>query len=309
MDIKDLRCFCVTAELEHVTRAAASLNIAQPYLSRIIHSIEDEVGAKLFEQTGRNIHLTYSGEVFYKNAKKVLSSMDALYSEMDYLYSNRENSVTLLVNSDTFITRLVQEFHKLNPPYALSIQQATLEGMEEALVNGSAQFALSSPPMLGYNTSNNIETQTVLGLKGYIVVPDNHPFSGRDKVSIDDLRNERIVTMPKDNAMRVRLQPIFDEYSYLPQIVLETNNLNIISNAVKGGFGIAFVTELMAKDYGFAKENILNIDIPDVMGYYGLSYNRLSHDRRNIQHFMQFLQSFFSNLRSELDRDSPLEKI
>lgn len=308
MEIKDLRCFCVTAEMEHVTKAAASLNIAQPYLSRIIHGIENEVGGKLFEQTGRNIRLTYSGEVFYKHAKKVLSSMDALYSEMDYLYSSRENSITLLVNSDTYIMRLIREFNKQQPNYALSVQYATLEGMEEALISGQAQFALSSPPLWSHDTSN-IETHMVLGLKGCLIVPDGHRFEGRDNVSIDDIRNERVVTMPKGNAMRNRLQLIFDEYAYYPQIVLETNNLNVINDAVHSGFGIAFTTELMAMDFEIPRKNVINVDIPDVIGYYGLSCNRLSYEHRNVQHFMEFMLSFFENLKEELDRDSPFGKI
>lgn len=72
MDIRDLRYFCLTAELEHVSKAAEKLGIAQPYLTKIIGQIEDEFGAELFDKVGRKIKLNNDGEVFYQNAKKSL---------------------------------------------------------------------------------------------------------------------------------------------------------------------------------------------------------------------------------------------
>lgn len=53
--------FQKVAELEHLTKAAEALHIAQPALSRTIRSMEEELDVSLFTHQGRNIHLTRDG--------------------------------------------------------------------------------------------------------------------------------------------------------------------------------------------------------------------------------------------------------
>ena len=49
MDIRDLRFFCLTAEMEHVTKAAEKLGVSQPFLTRVISNLEKEIGLSLFD--------------------------------------------------------------------------------------------------------------------------------------------------------------------------------------------------------------------------------------------------------------------
>lgn len=304
MEIRDLRYFCTVAEMEHITKASASLNITQPYLTKVIHRLEEDVGGELFEPAGRRIKLTYAGEVFYKYARRVLAAVDNLYSEMDYIFDRHAQTVSVLVNTDSLSTRLIQEFNRTDPDYALSVQFATLQEMEEALLNGSAQFAISSPPIK--SCESDIDTRQIMSVSGCILLPPGHRYTGRDKVTIDEIREERIVTMPKGAAMRNRLQPALDDYSYHPKIVLETNNLSIIAKAVQNNLGIAFITELMAIDFGTPRDSIVGIDIPDVVAHFGLSWNRLTVENRSCKHFLNFVQGFFADLEAVIERESPL---
>ena len=84
MDIRDLRFFCMTAELEHISKAAERLCVTQPYLTRVIGQIEAEFGTTLFDRVGRTIVLNSYGRVLYQQSKKVLSDMENLYTEMDF---------------------------------------------------------------------------------------------------------------------------------------------------------------------------------------------------------------------------------
>jgi len=85
MEIRDLQYFCMTAELEHVTKAADKLGVAQPFLTKVIGQLEKEIGVPLFDNVGRKIKLNEYGEVFYFHAKKILTELDNLRNNMDEL--------------------------------------------------------------------------------------------------------------------------------------------------------------------------------------------------------------------------------
>lgn len=305
MELKDLRYFCTTAELEHVTRAAEKLNIAQPYLTRVIHQIEAEVGGELFDKTGRRIKLNPNGKVFYRHAKKILVGMDLLHDEMDYLFDRKEQTITLVSNIESFSTHLIHAFNEISPDYSLSILLVKTNEILDALISGEAQFALSSPPMPTDGISDIVETINIFSALGCIILPTGHPLLGKKSVTIDDLRNEKLITMPRGSGMRNRLQPIFDEYHYYPKILCESDNLNVITQAVQSGMGYAFVTEVIMMEYPELWDNVVRIEIPDVIGHYGLSYNKHAIDGRNAAHFKSFITDFFGKLSEKAINSRP----
>jgi len=75
MELRHLRYFARAAELLHFTHAAESLYISQPALSAHIHQLEEEVGAALFDRTGRKIVLTDAGQIFYDHARLALDKL------------------------------------------------------------------------------------------------------------------------------------------------------------------------------------------------------------------------------------------
>ena len=82
MELRHLRYFVAVADERNFTRAAETLNIAQPRLSRQIRQLEDEVGAALFDRETRPIRLTDAGRLLYGHASQILASMDQLQAIM-----------------------------------------------------------------------------------------------------------------------------------------------------------------------------------------------------------------------------------
>jgi DNA-binding transcriptional LysR family regulator len=69
MTFEQLRVFVAVAERQHVTRAAATLNLAQSVASAAIASLEAQHGAALFHRVGRGIELTEAGALFLLRAR------------------------------------------------------------------------------------------------------------------------------------------------------------------------------------------------------------------------------------------------
>jgi DNA-binding transcriptional LysR family regulator len=77
MTLEQLRIFVAVAELEHVTQAARTLNVAQSAASHAIATLEARHDTKLFNRIGRRIELTGAGQIFLAEARAVLARAEA----------------------------------------------------------------------------------------------------------------------------------------------------------------------------------------------------------------------------------------
>lgn len=82
MSLSQIEYFVAVAEHGNVGRAAASLRIAQPAVSRQIRRLEDELGADLFVRTPRGMLLSNAGERFLRRARVIIREVRDAASEL-----------------------------------------------------------------------------------------------------------------------------------------------------------------------------------------------------------------------------------
>jgi len=76
--IDDLRTFCMAAELGSLGRAAVSLHVSQPALSRRLAHLEAAAGTRLLERSPRGVKLTPAGRRLYEEARRLLQQADSV---------------------------------------------------------------------------------------------------------------------------------------------------------------------------------------------------------------------------------------
>ena len=82
MELSHLKYFQLTAELQHITRAAEQLYISQPALSKTISKLENELDVKLFDREGKNVFLNDYGKSVLFHANKIFSELDEMQREI-----------------------------------------------------------------------------------------------------------------------------------------------------------------------------------------------------------------------------------
>jgi len=298
MELRDLRYFCLTAEMEHVTKAADKLGVAQPFLTKIIKQIEEEIGTSLFDKAGRQIKLNQYGEAFYTQAKKVLSSMDNLFAEMDYMLDRPGRNITLLSNTEAYTSGLIVDFNKHEMNYSLSVFYASQNDIIDALKSGEADFALTCPP-ISEGLSGGIKTEVAFYDVGWILLPPEHPLLKKKIIKFTDLKGEKLVTSPKGSAIRWKGEPLYERYGMQMNIVCESNNLHLITQAVGCGMGYAFMPSLYMNEQPELYKYAVEVYAPqeERQAYFGLSHNELAADNRNAKHFRNFAMNYFKEIQ------------
>lgn len=78
IEIRQLRCFAACVQAGSFSQAAVALYTTQSSVSKVIKSLEDELGIRLFERRHDGITLTEEGERVYRDVRPILDRLNRL---------------------------------------------------------------------------------------------------------------------------------------------------------------------------------------------------------------------------------------
>lgn len=241
MNLFYLRYFVTLAHVQHYTKAAEQLCIAQSSLSHAISQMEKELGLPLFERNGRKTTLTRFGEEFLACAEHTLSTLDAGIASVQR--SARGEGLIRLGLLRTlgveFIPRLAAGFLKENPN--LDIQFTFHTGGTKSLLDGLAagKFDLvfcSKPPAKLNLTAISVQKQELV-----LIVPKEHPLSSHHEIDLSETSPYPQIFFDESSGIRSVVEQMFEQIGVKPHIAYETEEDQVIAGLVAQGFGIAVV--------------------------------------------------------------------
>lgn len=147
MDLKALRTFVKVAEFRNLSQAALSLGLTQSSVSRIIASLERDIGNPLFYRTGRGVTLTETGEAAFARARGILVNCDQLLADMRD-FGQAPSGVVSMAMLPSLIRwlagELFEEVRRSYPRITLRLMEGLSGRVEEWLADGRADIALLS---------------------------------------------------------------------------------------------------------------------------------------------------------------------
>ncbi len=291
MELRDIRFFCLTAEMEHVTRAAEKLGVAQPFLTKIIGQLEKEVGVPLFDNIGRKIKLNRFGEIFYGHAKKIMLELDNLRDDMDNIIERQSRKITVMTNTERLFPELVIEYKKAHPDIVLSISYANREDMINALRTGEADFAVCSPPIFE-DSAKGIYTEVVFEEHACAMLPPGHPMLSRKRVTFEDMEGTDLIATSPGSALRANLDPYLESIGLHPNIVCETNDYSLIVKYVMSGMGYAVIPRTLFFSMPEIRDFCVGSAYSDTIGQVGISRSVMQNDVNASLDFIPFVKEY-----------------
>ena len=139
VDIKQIEYFVRVAEMGSFTRAANSLNVAQPALSRQVRLLEVELRQNLLVRNGRGAVMTEAGKVLLEHGRGILHQVERAHEELGRVRGALAGRVAIGLPpsiAKVLTVPLTREFRAQLPQAALSISEGLSNAMQEAIVNG-----------------------------------------------------------------------------------------------------------------------------------------------------------------------------
>lgn len=243
MTLQQLHYFRVLAKVQHYTKAAEMLHIAQPSLSYSISQLENELNIKLFERCGKKIKLSYPGEQFLEYVEKSLDILEDGTMMLKSLSDSPMGEVTLgyiYSISSKLIPEMVKKFYEndSNESIKFSFIQNLSEQLLRDLKTNKIDLAFCPDPDKSFKSVPIFKQQL------YLVAPKNHPFSSRKSVKISEILNEPFVALNKSSSLRKTVNDIFKEFNAYPKIVFEAEECNAVISFVSLNFGISIIPEI-----------------------------------------------------------------
>jgi DNA-binding transcriptional LysR family regulator len=238
IDLRLLRYFVATADAGSATRAAQTLHVTQPVLSRQLRQLESRLGLSLFEREGRGLRLTRAAEEFLPEARSLLEHAEQVRHAADTLATGRLSELHLAVPTTTltdvlapFLATLgdddpVPRVRELEPRGALG---AIRSGADLAVVTRTPSRSLASTLL------------AVLPLWAY-VRPDD-PWAELSRVSVSDLAVRQLVVLSPEMRPRVLLDAAFDAANLSYDSIIEVTNAQVAQAVAAAGRGIAVVSD------------------------------------------------------------------
>ena len=188
MEIRTLRYFLAVAREENMTRAAETLHVTQPTLSKQLKSLEDELGKKLFTRHSFSIKLTDEGMLLRNRAEDLVAMADKIENEFVSLDDITGGELYLGLAESyqiKYLARAIKEFKGKYPELHYHITSGDTEQIADKLDKGLLDFLVLAelPDSRKYEYLPFPESD-VWGL----IIPVSDPLSKKKKMSVSDLK-------------------------------------------------------------------------------------------------------------------------
>ncbi len=229
-----------------MTQAAEALHVAQPSLSRSIALLEQELGVPLFERTGRRIRLNQYGEILLRNVEGILSDLERAKREITDLQGEAQGLVVLSVShssSGYLLPQLLSRFRKRYPGiiFQINTYQDTPHGrftVFRELEKGRMNLCLCSPVYEGVPSTQWLP---VLADEFVLAVPPDHQLATSKEIRFSEVANEPFICLQSETSFRDQTDALCKRAGFVPDIVIEVEDLSSVRDLVAAGCGVAIV--------------------------------------------------------------------
>lgn len=240
--LHQLRVFDALARHCSVTRAAAELHLSPSAISIQCRKLSETLGHPLYEQVGKQLHLTTAGHIISRACHDILERLEQTSLELASMQGLEYGSLRLaiLTTAKYFGPRLLGAFSRQHPNIEVALFVGNREQMLERLAaNRDDLYILGRPPEGAHVVAEPFAENRLL-----LVAAAGHPLAGKTSIAPHRLNGLPFILRESGSGTRLAAEAFFEEHDITPRTRMEIGSNEAIKQTVAGGLGVALLSEM-----------------------------------------------------------------
>jgi DNA-binding transcriptional LysR family regulator len=210
MDLSEIRIFLALCEELHFGRTAERTGLSQARVSRLVHSLEDEIGGLLFKRTSRRVMLTPLGERLRDRLRPAYERLSEALADARQMANKPIGELRIGFTSTTAgtaLNRLIAAFDRRQPDCEVTPREVSITDPYAALRQGEIDVLVN---WLAVDEPDLIVGPAIAYEERVLALAADHPLAKRKNIHVNDLAGYEAARLP-------RTHPAALEEAFLPR--------------------------------------------------------------------------------------------
>ncbi|MBB6734135.1 LysR family transcriptional regulator [Cohnella zeiphila] len=247
MQVEWFKSFTETVKRKSLSKAAESLNLTQPAISKHIRNLELVYGMELFRRGSAGVELTAAGRLFLERIAPVVEAIDAVGDEMRSLAERPRFTLGSLpsVAAQVLPGRL-RDYNAAGYPLSVNVR-GTSEELAAALLEGTFDAVLIDAEYAG----GRLWSRELFAEDYVVILPPRHRFRRRRALRTEELKDETFVFVNHCDSCK-RFVTAAARYGFVPHTRMELDNNDYMLGIMAMGTDITVLPRL----FGYQAERL-----------------------------------------------------
>jgi LysR family cys regulon transcriptional activator len=235
----------------NLTEAAKALHTSQPGVSKAIIELEEELGVEIFARHGKRLkRITEPGQHVLRSIELIMREVGNL-KRIGEQFSAQDSGTLSIATTHTqaryVLPPPVARLREVYPKVNISLHQGSPDQVARMLIDEVAEIGIATESLSDYQ---ELVTLPCYEWQHVLVMPLSHPLAAKERITLEDLAAEPIITYHPSFTGRTRIDSAFAQRKLQPRIALEAIDSDVIKTYVRLGLGIGIVAEMAVRDDG-----------------------------------------------------------
>jgi LysR family cys regulon transcriptional activator len=282
----------------NLTEAAKALHTSQPGVSKAIIELEEELGVEIFARHGKRLkRITEPGQHVLRSIELIMREVGNL-KRIGEQFSAQDSGTLSIATTHTQaryvlpvpVARLREAYPKVN----VSLHQGSPDQVARMVIDETAEVGIATESLSDYQ---DLVTLPCYEWQHVLVMPLDHPLVAKERITLEDLALEPIITYHPSFTGRTRIDSAFATRKLHPRIALEAIDSDVIKTYVRLGLGVGIVAEMAVRDDGQNND----LAVRPLGALFGQNVARVAFKRG--AYLRNFVFHFAELLSNRLDRN------
>ena len=245
MEDHRLKAFCLVVEMKSFSKAAEAKFMTQSAMSHLIKNLEDEMGVKLLNRSGKTVTPTPAGRLLYDHAKKILDDYKVMENGI-YNLVKKVKGLLYIGATTTVATYLLPQvfydFSKNYPEVQLNLSVSNTEKIINELQQGKIDIGIVE----GNVKDTRIVLEEIAEDEIVLIASDDNPLTKEKHVTPHDLISQPFIMPEAGSGIREFIDDFLRMMKIDPQEInalITLGDPELLVHMVQSGLGISFVSK------------------------------------------------------------------